>query len=110
MDHLGTPFSREADPDLIEEEELSDLSKPSPVLSNSRAGIPGSSLDSSELDRASGALDDIPGDEDTESFTTEYYDARSETRTISSLRTLMSPLYRMASASKESLVSVQSML
>ena len=54
----------------------------------------------------------IPGDEDVESITTldEYYDARSQTSRISSLRTIKSSLSRMASASRESLVSVRCML
>ena len=113
MDHLSTPFSREAEPGLIEEEELANLSKPSLALqSNSRAGIPGPSSDSSELDRASGSSNDIPGDEDTESITTldEYYDARSEIGSIFSSRTLKTSFYRMASASTQSLNSVRSML
>ena len=50
MDHLAAP--READPGLIEEEELANISHPS---SNSSA-----------LDHASGTLDDIPGNEDVD--------------------------------------------
>ena len=110
MDHLATPFSREADPGLIEEEELANLSKSSPVRSNSRAGIPGPSSDPPELDHASGT-DDIPGNEDTESFPTfdKYNDARFETSSISSSRTVWSSFSRMTSATRESFHSVQSL-
>ena len=82
------------------------------LKSNTGASIPVLLSDSSDLDRASATLHDIPGDDDAEPFTTfdEYDDARSETRSISSLRALKSSFYRIASASVESFTSVQSIL
>ena len=67
---------------------------------------------SSEFGRPPGTLNDIPGDEDVESITTltEYSDASSFISSTSSLRSLKLSLYRMASARKESLTSVRSML
>ena len=104
MDHLAAHSSREADPGFVEEE-LANISQSPSLQSSQRAGI----SDSSALDNASGNLDDIAGDKDVGSITTfdEHNDARSET---SSLRALRSSFYRMASASRESLVSVRSLL
>ena len=104
MDHLANHSSREANPGFIEEQ-LANIPQPSSLQSSQSVDI----SNSSALDQASGTSGDIPGDEDAESITTvdEYYDARSEIRSISSLR---SSFYRMASASKASLVSVGSML
>ncbi len=107
MDHLATHSSREANPGFIEGQ-LANISQPSSLQSSQSVDI----SNSSALDQASGTSGDIPGDEDAESITTvdEYYDARSEIRSISSLRPLEPSFYRMASASKASLVSVGSML
>ncbi len=65
-------------------------------------------LDSSELDRALGTLDDILGDDDTELFMifNEYDNAHSETRSIFSLKALKSLFYQMASASIKSFHSI----
>ncbi len=100
MDHLAANSSLEADPGLIEE--LANISQPSSLdISNLSA-----------LDHAPGTLGDIPEDEGVESITTfdQHYDARSKTNSISSLRTLKSSFRRIASASRESFVSVRSML
>src|SRR5258708_22647022 len=107
MDPLATRSSREADPGPIEEEELANISLPSSPQSTKMA-----ISDSSAVDQASRTSVAIPGDEDVESITTvdEYYDARSETSSIYSLRYLKSSFCRMASASRESLHSVRSML
>ena len=85
MDHLATHSSQEADPSPIEEE-FANISKPSSLESSQRTRV-----SNSAVDKALETSDDkVPGDEDVESITTvdEYYDARSETRSISSLRTL----------------------
>src|SRR5258708_22321582 len=102
-----TPSSREANPGFIEEQ-LVNISQPSSLQSSQSVDI----SNSSALDQASGTSGDIPGDEDAESIMTvdESYEARSEIGSLSSLRLLESSFYRMASASKASLVSVGSML
>src|SRR5260221_7587396 len=109
MDHL-TPSSREADSGLIVEEELVNISQPSSPQSIPRAGISVPLSNSCELNRASGALDNIPRDEDGESIMTidEDYDAHSETGSITSLRTPKSSFPQTSPASRESLVSVRS--
>src|SRR5258708_4001702 len=58
--------------------------------------------DPSERDRASGTLGNISLDDDEEAITTddEYYDTRSETSSISSLRALESSFYQIPSASR----------
>src|SRR5260370_41942131 len=109
MDHLATPFSHKADLDLIEEEEeLANFLKPSPVLSNTSAGIPVPSSNSSELDHASGTSDDISGDRDAKLFTAfdKYNNAHFETRSISSLATLRSLFSQITSATRESCASI----
>ena|SRR5258708_1806679 len=107
MDHLATHYSREADPGLVKEEELANISQLSSFQSTQSADS-----SNSALDHVSGTSDDIPGDEDVGSITTfdEGYDARSETSSVSSLRTRKSSFCRIASASIESLDSFLSMV
>ncbi len=91
----ATPFSREADP----EEELANISQPSSFQSTQMADT----SDSSALDH----------EEDADSTTfDEFHDARSEISSTSSLRSPISSfsISQMASASRESLNSVRSML
>ncbi len=69
-------------------------------------------IPSASRHRASGTLGNIPLDDDEEAIMTddEYYDAPSETSSISSLRALESSFYQIASASRESLDSFLSIL
>src|SRR5258708_40094525 len=106
MDHLATHSSREADPGPIEEEELANISQSSSLQSAPRAYISNSFV----VDHASGTLYDITGDEEVEPNMPFDHDARSETSSIFSTRTFESSFCRMASASRESLDSVRSML
>jgi len=105
MDYLVTHSSHEVDPGFIEE---ANISHPSLLQSSQRA----ETSNSSALDQAAGTSDDIQGDKDVESIMTidKYYDACSKIRSISSLRPLKSSFFRMASASRASLVSIRSML
>ena len=64
---------------------------------------------SSEFDRPSGTLDDIPGDESVDT-SDEYSDAHCEISSVSSLRSHKLLFHWMASATKESLTSVRSTL
>ena len=108
MDDLS---SRVANLGVIEEEEDANTLQPSSLRSTPNAQHSHAST-SSEFIRSSGTLDDIAGDEDVESMTTldEYFDARSSISSVSSLRSLKSSFYRMASASQESITSVRSVL
>ncbi len=87
MDHLATHSSREVHPGFIEEEELANISQSSSLPSTQRAYRSNSSATFEK-----------------------YYDARSEISSISSLRSIKSSFCRMASASRESIDSVRSML
>ena len=108
MDDLS---SRITNLGLIEEEEDGNIPQPSSLRSIPNRQHTYAST-SYGLGRPSGTPDDIPGDEDVQSITTldEYSDARSSISSVSSLRPIQSSFYRMASASRESLNSVRSML
>src|SRR5258708_7182051 len=103
MDCLATSSAAAS---LIEQDEPA---KPSSLQCPRRAVA---LSDPSERDRASGTLGNISLDDDEEAITTddEYYDTRSETSSISSLRALESSFYQIASASRESLDSFLSIL
>ena len=104
MDDLS---SRITNLGLIEEEEDGNILQPSSLQSTPNGQYTYASA-SAGLGRPSGILDDISGDEDVEPITT-LHDARSIS-SISPSKHLKLSFYRMASASKESLDSVRSML
>ena len=110
MDPIAVLSSRAATLGVVEEEE--NASAPPPSSLQSSEGQHTYTPTSSEGDCPSGTPNDIPGDEDVQSTTSldEYFDARSEISSVSPLKIIRSSLSRMSSASRESLVSVQSLL
>ena len=104
MDDLS---SRVANLGLVEREEDGNILQPSSLQSTPNGQHTYAST-SSDIGRPSGTPDDIPRDRDVGLITT--WDDYSDARSISSLRSLESSFYRMASASQESITSVRSML